>query len=464
MQLREYQKKCVEDVRAAYRTGARAPLLTAPTGSGKTSMFSCICKGASERGNKVWILVHRQELIDQVSQALSEFEVRHGVIAPAFRTENRLTVQVASVFSLVRRMASLAPPDLIIIDEAHHAILSSTWGKIIAAYPKARLLGVTASPTRLSGEGLGDIFDRLISGPTVQALIDDGWLSTVRVFAPPTIDVSQVHMQMGDFKKSELGAAVDKPKVTGDAIEHYQKLTPGQRAVVFCVSIEHARNMAAAARGVGLTAVMIDGTMDRELRRGVVNDFKNGHINWLVTVDLVSEGFDCPGIEVGISLRPTQSLGLWLQQCGRCLRTAPGKSTATILDHAGNSLRHGLPTEERAWTLDGAARSNVRQNSGASVRVCPKCFSAQRSGKPSCSGCGHVFAVEPRVVEKESGTLTEITQEQIEARRERQKVGRAPTLEALVELGRMRNYKDPRKWAEYVMQGRTMKRSASGRK
>lgn len=424
-------------------------------------MFSYICQGAAALGKKVWILVHRQELIDQVSSALNEFRVGHSVVAPGYAQSAHAQVQVASVFSLVRRMVSLASPDLIIIDEAHHAILSSTWGKIITAYPRARILGVTASPTRLSGEGLGDIFDRLICGPSVQSLIEAGSLSSVRVFAPPTIDVSQVRITMGEFKTRDLAAVVDKPKVIGDAIEHYQNLTAGQRAVVFCVSLEHARHMAAAARGAGLTAVMIDGTMDRELRRGVVNDFKNGHINWLVTVDLVSEGFDCPGIEVGISLRPTQSLGLWLQQCGRCLRVSPGKSHATILDHAGNSLRHGLPTEERNWTLDGVGKRS-HSPGATSVRVCPKCFSAQRSGKPACSNCGHTFAIEPRVVAKEAGTLEEITPEQIAARRARQQVGRTASIEALTELGRMRNYKDPAAWAAYVIQGRQKKRAARG--
>jgi superfamily II DNA or RNA helicase len=205
---------------------------------------------------------------------------------------------------------------------------------------------------------------------------------------------------------------------------------------------------------------MIDGTMDRNLRRGVIYDFKNGRIKWLVTVDLVSEGFDCPGIEVGISLRPTQSLGLWLQQCGRCLRVSAGKSIATVLDHAGNSLRHGLPTEDRIWSLSASAARNPKFSSAQSVRVCPKCFSAQRSARSDCGNCGHTFKIEPRVVAKEAGTLTEITAEDIAARKARQAVGQTKKLEALTELGRMRNYKDPAAWARYVIQGREKKKSA----
>jgi DNA repair protein RadD len=460
VKLYDFQEKCLTEIRAAFASGSRAPLLVSPTGSGKTVMFSAICKGATQRGNRVMILVHRQELIDQVCLTLRDFEVPHGIIAAQYPALPTAAVQVASVFSLVRRLASQSAPELIIIDEAHHAILASTWGKVISAYPRARLLGVTATPARLSGEGLGDIFDRLVVGPSVQTLIDSDRLSPVRVFAPPTIDTTHLHTQMGDFKKAELSERVDKPKVTGDAIEHYQKITPGQRAAVFCVSLEHAAHIASSARAAGITAVQIDGTMDRGLRRDVVKDFKNGHIQWLVTVDLISEGFDCPGIEVGICLRPTQSLGLWLQQCGRCLRTSPGKSHATILDHAGNSLRHGLPTEDRSWSLDGVRRNNARAEKSQSVRVCPKCFSAQRSGKAACANCGHTFNVESRTVGSEKGQLEEISAESIAARRERAVQGRSATLEQLTELGRIRGYRDAAAWARYVLAGREKKRAA----
>jgi superfamily II DNA or RNA helicase len=459
MELFEDQQRVMEQIRQAYREGARAPLLVAPTGFGKTVVFSAIAKGVVARGRRVMILVHRQELVQQVSDTLKEFGVRHGIIAQQYPRNAALAVQVASVFTVVRRLAQTPVPDLIVVDEAHHAILRSTWSKVLAAFARARVLGVTATPTRLSGEGLGDIFDRLVVGPTVQVLIDSGRLCRVRVYAPPTIDTTGIHTQMGDFKRSELSEAVDKPKVTGDAIEHYQKITPGLRAAVFCVSVEHASHMAAAARAAGITAVTIDGKMDRGVRREIVRDFKDGKINWLVSCDLISEGFDCPGIDVGISLRPTQSTGLWLQQCGRVLRAAPGKTHATILDHAGNSLLHGLPTEERHWTLDGTTKASGRaQDAAPSVRVCAKCFAAQRSGRAACQNCGHAFAVESRTVAKQDGELAEITAEEIARRRARAQVGQTATLEALTELGRIRNYRDPAKWAAYVIAGREKKK------
>jgi superfamily II DNA or RNA helicase len=460
--LYDYQEAALREVRQAYRDGYKAPLLVSPTGSGKTVMFSSICEGIQRKGNTAWILVHRQELVDQVCDTLHSFGVRHGVIAPAYPFASSAPIQVASVFTLVRRLAQKTAPNLIIIDEAHHAILRSTWGKVIGAFPASRLLGVTATPTRLSGEGLGDIFDKLIVGPSVQTLIDMGRLSPVRVFAPPTVDLSEVHTRMGDYVKSEISTAIDKPKITGDVVAHYQKITPNARAAVFCVSLEHAAHVADQARAAGISAVTVDGNTDRQIRREIIKDFQNGSIKWLVTVDLISEGFDCPGIDVGISLRPTQSVGLWLQQCGRVLRTAPGKSHATILDHAGNTLRHGLPTEDRDWSLSGSV---VRNSGGAQSqrpRVCPKCFSATRGRSSACPHCGEPYPVESPTIAKAKGELKEVTQEEIDRHRERQAQGQAKNVEALIELARRKGYKSPERWAQYVMEGRAKKKAARG--
>jgi superfamily II DNA or RNA helicase len=422
-------------------------------------MFCAICKGAAERGSVVWILAHRQELLDQISTTLNDFEVPHGIIGADYAPSPHRTVQVASVFSLVRRMASQASPDVIVIDEAHHAILSSTWGQIVRAFPRARLLGVTATPKRLSGEGLGDIFDHLVLGPTPEGLIANGCLAPVRVFAPPSVDVSKVGKLGGDFKRNELSGAVDRPKVVGDAVEHYERHTPRQRAIVFCVSLDHAAHVTAGARAAGLSAVMIDGKMDRFLRRDIIKDFQYGKIKWLVSVDLVSEGFDCPGAEVGISLRPTQSVGLWLQQCGRILRPAPGKSVATILDHAGNTLRHGLPTEARDWDLSGSVANGCIGNPAArSVRVCPRCFSATRSGAPACRYCGLVFKVESRSIRAERGELKEVTAEDVDAARRHRVEINKKELAWLTELGKRKGYRNPEAWAEIVLKGRAAKK------
>jgi len=455
--LRDYQQRCIEAVRDAYRAGSRRPLLVSPTGSGKTVMFSAIAKNATARGNRVMILVHRQELLDQVSDTLLQFEVPHGHIAADYPSRPHERVQVASIMTLVRRLADIRVPDVIVIDEAHHAT-ASTWAKVIAAFPDARLLGVTATPCRLGGGGLGDVFDTLVMGPTVAELTAAGHLSPARIFAPPTINTKGVHTLMGEFVTHELVKRVDQPKVTGDAIEHYQRLTPSKRAIVFCLSLDHARHIAEGARAAGISAVMVDGGMDREIRRRVMQDFRNGNIQWLVSVNLVQEGFDVPAIEVGIFLRPTQSLGLWLQQAGRCLRPYPGKAHATLLDHAGNTIAHGLPADDRTWTLDVSRPGRSTSAPTISVKICPACFAGQRSGKSHCMNCGAMFPVEPRRVTSQDGELKELTPDELAARRLRREQGRAATLAQLEEIARVRGYQ--REWAKHVYESRLAKERA----
>lgn len=467
MILRDYQVKAIDDVRQAYVARYRKPLLVAPTGSGKTVIFCAIGKSAAAKGKRVTILVHRQELLDQVDEALTRAGVPHGLIAAGRRGTAAPNVQIASVMTLVRRLDQAPSPDMIIIDEAHHSS-SGSWTKIIDAYPNARLLGVTATPTRLSGAGLGDVFDILIRGPSVEALTEAGYLAPARVFAPPTIDMSGAHTLMGEFLASETQAQVDKPKVTGCAIEHYQKLTPGLKAVVFCVSLKHAAHIAEGARSVGISAVTIDGAMDNGVRRRIIQDFSRGLIQWLVTVDLVSEGFDIPDIEVGIFLRPTQSLGLWLQQAGRILRIAPGKSTAWLLDHAGNTQRHGLPSEDRQWTLESGKPTSGKSEKPITVRVCPKCFSGQPGGKPVCIYCKFKFEIDSRKVAEESGELEEINPAQAAERRAkaraRQEVGYAASQgrEALENIARIRGYAPG--WVDHRLQAQLAKSAKNLRK
>ena len=454
IELRDYQERALDDVREAYRRGLRKTQLVAPTGAGKTVIFSAIARNATQLGKRVMILVHRQELMDQVSETLGRFDVPHGHIVSGITPKRQEPVQVASVMSLVRRIGNVHTPDLIIIDEAHHAV-SDTYERIIAAFPESRLLGVTATPCRMGGAGLGDVFDTLVMGPSVQELTDAGHLAPARVFAPATINTDGMRTIMGEFVRREVEDRVDRPTVTGDAISHYQRLTPGKRAVVFCVSLEHARHIADGARAAGITAVMVDGGMDTEIRRRVMADFKGGLIQWLVSVDLIQEGFDCPGIEVGIFLRPTQSLGLWLQQAGRCLRTYEGKPHATLLDHAGNALRHGLPSDDRDWTLETGKRRGKRELS-VSVKICPRCFAGQRTGRPTCVHCGWTFPVEARKVASEDGELEEITPEQLARRAERREQGQAQTLAQLTEIARIKGYKPD--WAKHVMEARMAKR------
>ena len=450
--LRQYQETLIARTRANFIAGKRSQLLVLPTGGGKTVCFSYMAARAVEKNLRVWILAHRVELLDQISRTLRQFGVAHGMVAPAYVADRRQQVQVASVFALARRLDRYPAPDLIIVDEAHHAIRGSTWGRVIEANPRAKLLGVTATPVRLSGEGLGDLFECMVQGPTMRELIELGALSPYRLFAPAGVDLSGVHTRMGDFVRGELEAAVDKPSITGDAVSHYRKLAPGKRAVAFCVSVSHAVHVAEQFRAAGITAQAIDGGMDRTLRANVLQDFAAGRIRVLASCDLISEGFDVPAIEAAILLRPTQSLSLYLQQVGRALRTFPGKSEAIILDHAGNVRRHGLPDDERDWSLQGAERKRGAQKSEVPVKTCPSCFAVLPSATPSCR-CGHVFLVKPREVEQVEGVLQEIDVAAA-MRMRRVEQGRAKTEAELVALGRARGFKRPELWARHVMRAR----------
>lgn len=446
------QNDAIAGVRDAFRH-APSVLLVAPTGFGKTIAFSYICASAVAKGKRVWIMAHRVELVDQIATTLRDFNVSFGYIAAGYPKSPAMRVQVASVQTLVRRAADHAKPDFIIVDEAHHATTRNTIGRILAANPQAKVLGVTATPTRLSGEGMGDVFKAMVLGPSVQHLIDIGRLSPVTVYAPPTVDLSSLHLRGGDFVIAEAEAAMDKPKITGDAVTHYHKHADGRRGVAFCTSIQHARHVAMEFVDAGYRSVHVDGGMDRNQRKLVVDAFKRGEINVLTSCDLISEGFDCPGIEVGISLRPTASQGLWIQQVGRCLRTADGKHRAIILDHAGNTLRHGLPTEDREWTLDGRERGARRGGSqdSISIRVCPKCFASQPSGAGACGECGYIYPIQARKVEEVEGELQEV----IAARKVRQEQGQAQSLDALIEIAKKRGYSP--QWAIHVYNGRKRK-------
>ena len=415
--------------------------------------------GELSLGRRVLILVHRAELLRQASRTLDRWGVPHGVIAPGWSMTSQM-VQVGSVQTIVRRLARMAPPDLIIIDEAHHAV-AGTWQKIIEAFPQARLLGVTATPARLDGRGLGrhcgGYFDDLIVGPSIQELIDDGYLVRPRVFvARQRVDLSGVHMVAGDYNSRELAEAVSATAIIGDAVDHYRRLCPGVPAIAFCVNLDHADAVARSFIAGGFRARRIDGAMNGDDRQQIVSDLEQGRLDVMVSVDLVSEGFDVPVCGAAILMRPTKSEGLYLQQVGRSLRPAPGKDCAFILDHAGNCAAHGLPQEQREWSLDGRVRREAR----AVVPVmCPSCYAMLPTGTRTCPECGCSISLgearEGREIDQRDGELIELTAEMIAANRaaRQHEVNAATTREALLAIARTRGYNI--RWVEHVLAARS---------
>jgi superfamily II DNA or RNA helicase len=357
-------------------------------------------------------------------------------------------VQVASVQTIARRLSAIDwQPDLIIIDEAHHAT-AGQWDRILQHWPSAYRLGVTATPCRLDGRGLRSAFDHLVLGPSVAELIDTGYLSHSRIYAPPLVaDLSGIRTRAGDYANDQAAAAMDRPTVTGDAIAHYQRLAAGQQAIAFCCNIAHAESVCAAFLAAGIRAVLLLGTTtDRDQ---VVADFGAGLVQVLVTVDVVSEGFDVPAASVAILLRPTKSLGLYLQQVGRVLRPAPGKQVALILDHVGNVTRHGFPDDHRDWTLDDGIRRTAG-TAAPSVRTCPECYAAFKP-QPICPVCGAQCApITNRKIRQLAGELQELKRS--EMRQARRKQGTARTLEQLLALANERGYSPG--WAYRIFHAR----------
>ncbi len=452
--LRDYQSDCIGEIRAAYRAGRQSPLLVSPTGSGKTVMFAFISHGTSRKGNRVLILVHRQELVDQTCRTLLAFGVDHGVIAAGRSPDRTHAVQVGSVQTVVRRLDYFRP-DLIIIDEAHHGTAGS-WRKVLDANPQARILGVTATPERLDGKGLKDVFDDLIRGPEVSWLIDNGHLSRPRYYAPPqAANLTGLHMRGGDYAKDELAKAMDDKAITGDAVEHYARICGGVPAVAFCVSVAHAQHVAEQFQAAGFRAAVLDGTLDRDSRRDRVKALGDGRLQVLTSCEIINEGFDLPIVTAAILLRPTMSLGLHLQQVGRVLRPAPGKDRAIILDHVGNLARHGFAEDVRDWSLEGRPKKKKRKaddEADVNVRQCPSCYCAHAPAA-SCPECGHVYQLTQREIEVRDGTLVELDVEAVRRQRKDEQRG-AQTLDDLIALGRARNYKNPAIWARHIWNAR----------
>jgi len=458
--LRPYQVDLVGRARREMLRKIKSILMVAPTGAGKTSIVSHMLKTAHEKGHASIFIVHRRELVMQSALAFQKVGVPFGIISSGFMADYSQLVQIASIQTLANRLHLLRhKPQLIVPDEAHHTPAKS-WAKVINSFPDAYKIGVTATPERLDGLGLGDYFDSMILGPTVSDLIKAGYLSDYKIYAASSVDLSQVHTRMGDYVNSELASIMDKPKLTGDAIKEYQRRAPGKRAVVFCVNIEHSLHVAQQFNEAGIRAEHIDGGTDSSHRDAVLKKFAAGEVKVITNVNLLGEGFDCPSIECCILLRPTKSLGFYLQMVGRALRPSPGKKFAIILDHVRACVEHGMPDQDRTWSLEGNRR---KEKGEPSVKICPVCFAALMAASSQCAECGNIFTQEKRNVDLQATDeeLIEIDKER--AKREfRKEQGQALDLHQLIELGKKRNYKKPEAWARFVFHARQKKKIGRG--
>lgn len=463
--LRNYQQLTVNGMRIAFAAKCRSVLLVLPAGAGKTFTSCYMIDQAAAKKRNVLILVHRQELANQFSAALETYGVKHGLIGAGKRIDLTHRVQVASVQTYARRMEKMSwQPHLIISDEAHHVTQGSQWGKVMEHHGASLKMGLTATPVRLDGKGLGvgegGYFDAIVEGPGPAQLMEWGNLCDYKMYAPPEskkVDMAGIKKVAGDYSKKEASERINKPTITGNAIEHYRELASGKPAVVFCMSRAHAEDVCDQFCKAGYRFAVLDGTLRGKGRNAEGDDLvaqrvaalDSGELQGLVTVDLVSEGFDLPAIEVAISLRATQSEALHIQQVARALRPAPGKDYAIILDHVGNSERHGFPDDERQWTLEGKKAGKKKGESAAPIKQCDACGCVHRPA-PACPECGEVYEVQSREVEEVEGKLEEVKRKRDEKEARKAEIKAAKSLPELQYLAQKYGYKP--NWAHVKWQ------------
>lgn len=418
--LRPYQQQVRDGVEQNWAAGVQNVLAILPTGGGKTVVFSSVL--ADEQAASVAV-AHRQELVSQISLALARNRVRHRIIGPqnVVKMIVRLHMEevgasyydansrcaVAGVDTLIRRGEQLAnwlpTVKLWVMDEAHHVLRDNKWGKAVQMFPNARGLGVTATPCRADGNGLGrhadGVFDTMVIGPTMRDLIDAGFLTEYRIFAPPSTfrrEEVAVSATTGDFNLDKMRKAVagsslvahDEKTITGDIVQHYKRIASGKLGVTFVPDIAAAEEVARQYCDAGVPAEIITGKTSDDDRYRMMRDFRNRKIMQLVSVDVLGEGVDVPAIEVVSMGRPTESYSLYAQQFGRALRLLDGKTHALIIDHVGNVARHGLPDAPREWSLDRRERRSSGKSDAAPVRTCLACTAVFERFMDACPFCG----------------------------------------------------------------------------
>jgi superfamily II DNA or RNA helicase len=470
--LREYQSELIAQARQALRRTKRV-LIQSATGSGKTALATHMAIESVARGRKVNFICHRAELVDGTSKTFHKFGLPHGFIAAGRPMTVQTMANVCSIDTLKARLEQVKAPDVAIWDECHH-MGAAGWQLVMKAWPDTYHIGLSATPWRLDGTGLGDFFDEMVMGPSVAWLIEEGHLSEYRVYAPHVPDMKGARKSMGDFAKADAAERMDKPKLTGDTIEHWKRLAAGMRTVVFATTIAHSEHVAEQFNAAGVPAAHLDGGTAKRDRFKIIQDFAAGKILVLCNVDLFGEGFDLASIaqcdvtiDCVVMLRPTHSLSLFLQMVGRALRPYLGK-VAVILDQAGNTLRHGFPDDEREWQLEGRdkKKGGKKQEGPPPPITCDKCFQQiRRPLPPKCPTCQKILLGEAKLPESDDGELVEITEAEKKRRRAilRQEEAEAKDLGALIALGARRGYKNATGWAHKKFQNSPWRKQLSGK-
>lgn len=389
-----YQHKIITDIKQALNDGYNSPVIVSPTGSGKTIMFAYIAKGAMQKNNRVLIITHRQEILEQTLKKLYEYGVQCGQIRSG-KPMTRDLIQVGMVLTINNRINIIKKPDLIICDEGHHFLTSNSFGNVLKHFKDVPALFFTATPERLSGEGMGinhgGFCDYMIQGQTINQLVTDGYLTYPILYRPEKELVYNFKIKQGDYDASEQEKVFTDKVIVGDVISHYNKHFNGGSAVCFCCNINHAKIMAHVFNDNGISAMPVYSGMNDVDRKKAFEGLKNGSIKILTNCSLIDEGVDVPDLTGVILLRKTLSLSKYLQMAGRAMRKSEGKKFAIIMDHSGNYYQHGHVLADRDWSLDHKKRDR-KNDKVPTTTSCPKCYGVWPGEPKICPSCGFVFA------------------------------------------------------------------------
>lgn len=463
IRLRDYQQDLVARTGQALRR-VRRVLVVLPPGGGKTVIAAFIAQAFASRGQQTFFNCHRSELLKQTSGTFNDCGLPHSFIAAGRPMYVNAQVQVCSIDTLKNRILKLPQPKVVIWDECHH-IGAAGWAAIMEAWPDAYHIGLTGTPWRLDGTGLGEYFDEMVLGPTAAELIAMGNLAPYEIFAPSAPDMKGVRKQMGDFAKKDAAERMTAPKLIGDIVKHWKKNAEGLLTVGYAVNVAHSRFMTDLFNQNGIPAAHLDGGTDDGERTRVIQSYADGKVKVLWNVGLFGEGFDLSAwagrpvtIDAAILANPTSSLSKYLQESMRPMRPRPGK-VAIINDHAGNSSRHGFPDDVRPWSLEGTSDGGKAANDNGPPPpvTCEGCWRQIKRPTPECCPhCGKRLQAEAKPIEVAEGELKKLTEADKKATRARLQAEQAmaKTLEELVTLGRKRGYAAPMAWARKVHAGR----------
>ena len=424
VQLRDYQVDVIGRSRGRIVQGARRVLIQAPTGAGKTHIACEIIRCAVAKGSRVLFLVHRRRLVRQISERLELFGVYHGVIMAGESTTSYAPVQVASRDTLLSRAVrnewvGFPPAELVVLDEAHNLKVTGSdddlagYESILKVYPHAVILGLTATPARSDGRGLGRFFQALECTVPVSQLIREGWLVPVQCYAPE---------RMGTARRS--GKKVKG--LAGDPVGWWKKLAEGRPTIVFTSKVDQSEAVVEAFKGAGIAAAHIDAHTPDEERERVIDAVKRGRVQVVSNVGVFTEGVDVPELSCCVLLRMAESYVLFAQAVGRVMRSHPGKENAILIDHSGATYKHGLPDLDVEWKLDEGETVDERRKAQLASPdkrplVCPRC-AAVFAGSIRCPSCNHVLAKKLRPVETRDELLTQVQRDLDPVKAEEEKV------------------------------------------